>query len=82
MKTHTSNVIEIIALPDLQVHQIVSVFEKYNVQIRSVEIMKVENDLRSLFFQFEKNKGKDMNRVLLVEEISNITAVKNIIDRS
>src|SRR5699024_2459533 len=54
-KLHTTGnrsiVIEIIAQPVLQVSPIVASFEKFNLPIKNVEIVKVENNLRNIFIK-------------------------------
>ncbi|XGA32915.1 MgtC/SapB family protein [Virgibacillus sp. CBA3643] len=76
IKGRSSNVIEIVALPELQINEIVAVFEKFNSTIKNVQISKAENDIRNIFVKIE---GKsDVERIALVEEISKINYVKNI----
>lgn len=78
-KGRTSNVIEIVALPGIKVNNIVSVLEKFNAIIKTVEIIKVENDLRSIFIKIERDAH--INQILLFEELSEIPYVKNISER-
>ncbi|UJL48130.1 MgtC/SapB family protein [Virgibacillus sp. NKC19-16] len=75
-KGRSSNLIEIVALPDLQINEIVSVFEKFNSTIKKVEISKSEHDVRNIFVKIERKP--DVERIALVEEISKIDYVKNI----
>ncbi|WP_430789335.1 MgtC/SapB family protein [Virgibacillus flavescens] len=75
-----SNLIEIVALPELPVNNIVSIFESYNLLITKVEIERVDEKTRNIFIKIENNAG--LNRVALFEEISNIEQVKNIIERN
>jgi len=79
-KGNRSIVIEIIALPGLQVSPIVAAFEKFNLPIKNVEIVKVENNLRNIFIKVKRNEKLD--RMQLFEEISKIEHVKNISERA
>lgn len=75
-----SNLIEIVALAELPVNSIVSIFESHNLTITKVEIERVDKKTRNIFIKIEKNT--DLNRVAMFEEISNIEQVKNIIERN
>ncbi|MBP1970833.1 putative Mg2+ transporter-C (MgtC) family protein [Virgibacillus natechei] len=75
-KGNSSNLIEIIALPDLQINEVISAFEKFDSVIKKVEITKSENNIRNIFVKIERKSNLD--RVALVEEISKIEHVKNI----
>lgn len=79
-KGNRSVVIEIIALPGLQVTPIVAAFEKFKLPIKSVEIVKVENNMRNIFIKIKRNE--ELNRIQLFEEISKIEHVKNISERA
>ncbi|HLR65864.1 MgtC/SapB family protein [Virgibacillus alimentarius] len=79
-KSHKNNLIEIVALPGLKVNHIISVFERFNLSINNVEIVKVENNLRNIFIKIERDD--ELNRVQLFEEISKIEHIKNITERS
>lgn len=79
-KGHKSQMIEIIAQPNLSVNKVVSILEKYELIIKNVEIVKVENNLRSIFIKIEKDDKLD--RFSLFEEISNVDSVKNVSERS
>ncbi|HLR41219.1 MAG TPA: MgtC/SapB family protein [Virgibacillus sp.] len=79
-KGNRSIVIEIIALPGLQVTLIVAAFEKFNLPIKNVEIVKVENNLRNIFIKVKRSE--DLDRMQLFEEISKIEHVKNISERA
>src|SRR5690625_5464306 len=57
-KGNRSIVIEIIALPGLQVTSIVAALEKFNLSIKSVEIVKVENNLRNIFIKVKRRDRK------------------------
>nr|WP_199794637.1 MgtC/SapB family protein [Lentibacillus sp. Marseille-P4043] len=76
----SSMLIEIVALPDLQISSIVSVMESYHVTIKRVEIVKVENDLRSIFIRVHQDS--DLDRMSLFEGISKLKFVKNIAERN
>ncbi|MFZ3580281.1 MgtC/SapB family protein [Virgibacillus sp. DJP39] len=75
-----SNLIEIVALPDLKINNIISVFEKFELTIKKVEIERVDKDTRNIFIKIEQNASLD--RVALFEEISKIDQIKNIIERN
>lgn len=79
-KMHSSNLIEIVALPGLKVNNIVSTFEMFNLSIKSVEIVKVESNIRNIYIKIERNNG--LERIQLFEAISKIEHVKNITERS
>ncbi|WP_404450837.1 MgtC/SapB family protein [Virgibacillus necropolis] len=74
-----SDLIEIVALPGLQVNNIVSIFESYDLTIKKVEIERIDKDTRNIFIKIDQNNGLD--RVALFEEISKVDQVKNIIER-
>ncbi|MBY7141654.1 MgtC/SapB family protein [Virgibacillus sp. NKC19-3] len=75
-KGRSSNLIEIVALPELQINEIISVFDKFDSTIKNVEITKAENDIRNIFVKIERKP--DVERIALIEEISKINYVKNI----
>lgn len=75
-----SNLIEIVALPGLQINSIVSIFESFNLTIKKVEIERVDEDTRNIFIKIEQYAGLD--HVALFEEISKVAQVKNIIERN
>lgn len=75
-----SNLIEIVALPGLQINNIVSIFESFDLTIKKVEIERVDEDTRNIFIKIDQNAGLD--RMALFEEISKVVQVKNIIERS
>ncbi|WP_090872418.1 MgtC/SapB family protein [Oceanobacillus limi] len=79
-KGHKSTVIEIVALPNLAIHEIVSVIETFHVTIKKVEIVKVENDLRSIFIKIERDKNLD--QISFFEALSQVNNVKNISERT
>ncbi|MFB4170098.1 MgtC/SapB family protein [Virgibacillus sp. JSM 102003] len=78
-KGRSSYLIEIVALPDLKINNIVSIFEAYNLSIKQVEIERVDNDLRNIFIKIDRDP--DLDRVSLFAEVSNLKHVKNIIER-
>ncbi|WP_200412021.1 MgtC/SapB family protein, partial [Virgibacillus salexigens] len=45
----STNLIQIVTLPGLHVNEVVAAFEKFNLTIKEVEIIKIENDLRNIF---------------------------------
>lgn len=75
-----SNLIEIVALPELQVNNILSIFESFDLSITKVEIERVDKNTRNIFIKIEQCPG--LNRVALFEEISKNDQVKNIIERN
>ncbi|WP_327609151.1 MgtC/SapB family protein [Virgibacillus tibetensis] len=72
----TNNLIEIVALPELKINNVVAIFEEYEVTIKNVEIVKVENNVRNIFIKIERKP--ELDRVSLFSEISKIDHVKNI----
>ncbi|GGB49777.1 MgtC/SapB family protein [Virgibacillus dakarensis] len=79
-KGRSSSLIEIVALPDLQISNIVSILESYHITIKKVEIVQVENNLRSIFIKV--NKDTELDKISLFEEMSRVEFVKNISERS
>ncbi|MFD1038204.1 MgtC/SapB family protein [Virgibacillus byunsanensis] len=78
-KGRSSHLIEIIALPGLQVNKIVSVFEMFDLNIKQVEIEKEEDNLRNIFIKIDHDPSLD--RIRLFEELSNINQIKNVIEK-
>ena len=78
-KGKSSMVVEIVSYPNLAINRVVSVFEESNLKVRKVEVLKVENDLRSIFIKLEPNE--ELNRITLFESLSNIDAVKSVSER-
>ncbi|WP_042145330.1 MgtC/SapB family protein [Paucisalibacillus sp. EB02] len=78
-KGKSSMVVEIVSYPNLAINKVVSVFEESNLKVRQVEVLKVENDLRSIFIKVEPNEG--FNRIKLFESLSSIDAVKSVSER-
>jgi putative Mg2+ transporter-C (MgtC) family protein len=78
-KGKSSMVVEIVSYPNLAINKVVSVFEESNIKVRQVEVLKVENDLRSIFIKVEPNE--ELNRIRLFESLSSIDAVKSVSER-
>jgi putative Mg2+ transporter-C (MgtC) family protein len=78
-KGKSSMVVEIVSYPNLAINKVVSVFEESNLKVRKVEVLKVENDLRSIFIKVEPNG--ELNRITLFESLSSIDAVKSVSER-
>ncbi|WP_010095820.1 MgtC/SapB family protein [Ornithinibacillus scapharcae] len=74
-----SLVVEIVSSPNLAINKVVSVFEESNIKIKQVEVIKVENNLRSIFIKVEPPKG--LERITLFENLSSIEAVKSVSER-
>lgn len=79
-KGHSSNLIEIVALEGLKVNNILMIIEKYQLNIRNVEIIKAENNIRNIYIKIERDD--DLDRMSLFEEISSIKKVINISERT
>ncbi|WP_099156824.1 MgtC/SapB family protein [Virgibacillus ndiopensis] len=79
-KGSSSTIIEIVASPNLKINNIVTVLESYDITLKKVEIVKVENDLRNIFIKIDRDIKVD--RIILFEEISKIEHVRNITERS
>ncbi|TFJ92900.1 MgtC/SapB family protein [Lentibacillus salicampi] len=74
-----TDLIEITALPGLQINHVVSVFESYSLKIKQVEIARIDDELRNIVVKIEPYKALD--RLALFEAISKIEFVKNISER-
>jgi len=72
-------VIEITGLPDLKIESVTASFEKKNVIINNIEIMKTENDQKHIYIKVEEIS--EAERVAIFEEISNLEKVKAISDK-
>lgn len=70
------NVIQIVTLPDVQINEVVKVFDKFNIAIKKVEVSKVENNLRNIFIVMETNP--ELDRISLFDEIAHVDYVKNV----
>ncbi|MUK90441.1 MgtC/SapB family protein [Ornithinibacillus sp. L9] len=79
-KGKKSSVIEIVAQPGLAINNIISVIEEFDVTIKKVEIVKVENDLRSIFIKIERDSLVD--HISFFEELSQIKHVRNVSERN
>lgn len=75
----SSNLIEIVALPGLKINNVISIFEKYKLSIKQVEIERVEGDLRNIYIKIDRDS--ELDRISLFSEVSKINYVKNIIER-
>lgn len=75
-RRQSTHLIEIVALSGLKIKDIVTVLEKFDLTIKNIEIIKLENDMKNIFLKVEKDAGDDY--VSLFEEISEINQVKNI----
>nr|WP_077303489.1 MgtC/SapB family protein [Virgibacillus pantothenticus] len=72
----SSHVIQIVTVPDLPVHEVVAVFDKYHMAIKKVEISKTENNHRNIYIVIERNT--DLDRIALFAEISQINHVRSV----
>ncbi|WP_199690169.1 MULTISPECIES: MgtC/SapB family protein [Clostridia] len=72
----SSHVIQIVTVPDLPVHEVVAVFDKYHMTIKKVEISKSENNHRNIYIVIERNT--DLDRFTLFAEISQINHVRSV----
>ncbi|GGA88566.1 MgtC/SapB family protein [Ornithinibacillus halotolerans] len=75
----SSLVVEIVSYPNLPINKVISIFEKRDLKIRKVEVIKVENNLRSIFIKVERNEN--LNRIELFDNLSSIDAVKSVSER-
>ncbi|WP_047981990.1 MgtC/SapB family protein [Ornithinibacillus contaminans] len=78
-KGKRSIVIEIVAHAQVAIAEVVSVIEAEQLKIKQVEVIKVENGLRSIFIKFEPNK--ELNRIKLMEKLSHIDTIKGVSER-
>lgn len=78
-KGRNSLVVEIVSSPNLAINKVISVFEESDIRIKQVEVIKVENNLRSIFIKVEPPKG--LERIKLFENLSSIEAVKSVSER-
>ncbi|MFS0675072.1 MgtC/SapB family protein [Ornithinibacillus sp. 179-J 7C1 HS] len=74
-----SLVLEIISYSGLAINKVVSVLEEMELKVRQVEVIKVENDLKSIFIKVESKE--DLNKIELFESLSRIDAVKSVSER-
>ncbi|WP_339217524.1 MgtC/SapB family protein [Ornithinibacillus sp. FSL M8-0202] len=75
----TSLVLEIISYSGLPINKVVSVLEDSELKVRQVEVIKVENDLKSIFIKVERKTN--LNKIELFERLSSIDAVKSVSER-
>ncbi|MFC2949305.1 MgtC/SapB family protein [Virgibacillus sediminis] len=75
-KGHSTNIVEIVALSDLEIHEVISIMEHYKLNVQNVEILKAEHNLRKIFIKTDRLK--DMEKIALFEEISRLNEVRNI----
>ncbi|MBC5638521.1 MgtC/SapB family protein [Ornithinibacillus sp. BX22] len=75
----TSLVLEIISYSGLPINKVVSVLEDSELKVRQVEVIKVENDLKSIFIKVERKAN--LNKIELFERLSSIDAVKSVSER-
>lgn len=75
-KSRSSSVMEIVALNDLKIQDVVAIAEKYELSIKNVEIVKSENNVRRIFIKTDP--VTDTDQLALYEEISRIEQVRNI----
>jgi len=80
VKGHSSNLIEIVAIHGVEVNNILSIIEKYELVIKNVEIIKSENNVRNIYIKIERDDTLDFVR--LFAEISSIDKVINISERT
>lgn len=74
-----SLVLEIISYSGLAINKVVSVLEEMELKVRQVEVIKVENDLKSIFIKVESKEN--LNKIELFESLSRIDAVKSVSER-
>ena len=72
-------VIEITGLPDLKIESVAASFEKKNVIINNIEIIKTENHQKHIYIKVEEIS--EAERVAIFEEISSLEKVKAISDK-
>ncbi|AIF42019.1 ATPase [Virgibacillus sp. SK37] len=75
-----SSLIEIVAHPQLEIGQVVSIFESVNLQIKKVEIIKLENNMINIFIRIEPDKQTDpvlvFNRIAAIEDVKSVNELK------
>ncbi|WP_284140984.1 MULTISPECIES: MgtC/SapB family protein [unclassified Virgibacillus] len=79
-KGRSSIIVEITVQRDLQVNEVLAVLERYDVSIKKVEVVQIENDLRNIFIKIEKDN--QLNRLTIFEELSKIEQVRSIMERT
>ncbi|MFD1363496.1 MgtC/SapB family protein [Lentibacillus salinarum] len=73
------HLIEITALPGLQINQVISILESHSIAIRQVEIERIDVGVRKIIVKIEPDKYLD--QLALFEDISKIENVKTITEQ-
>lgn len=76
VKRQSTHLIEIVALSGLEINALITVFEKFELTIQNVEIVKLENNMKNIFIKIEKDSN--LEPISLFEEISGIDHVENV----
>lgn len=76
-KRRRLRMIEIIALPEIEMSPIFNALEMQHVEVKKVEIINVENNLRNIFIKID-DRQKEINRSQLLQSIANIKNIKNV----
>ncbi|WP_087975016.1 MgtC/SapB family protein [Oceanobacillus rekensis] len=75
-KSKSGNFIEIVVEKDFKIHQVVEVMERYDLSIKSIEVFRIESNLRKIYIKTKLRKSQDV--IGLFEEISRIEYVNHI----
>ncbi|TMN22352.1 MgtC/SapB family protein [Lentibacillus cibarius] len=78
-KGKSSYLIEIAAMPGLELNNVVAIFESHHLTIKHVEVNRTEDNLRNIFITIVADKGLD--RVSLFEDITKLDYVKSAAER-
>ncbi|GAA0434098.1 hypothetical protein GCM10008983_08360 [Lentibacillus halophilus] len=78
-KGKSSYVVEIIAMPGLELNHAIGVFEHHQLVLKRVEISRTENDLRHIFITVDP--GEEMDRSSLFEDITKLDYIKHAAER-
>jgi putative Mg2+ transporter-C (MgtC) family protein len=78
-KGKQSFVVEIVAHSELAINKVIAILEEATLKISQVEVVKVENNLRSIFIKVEPKEN--LNRVILFEKLSAIDFIKSVSER-
>ncbi|MEN2769144.1 MgtC/SapB family protein [Ornithinibacillus xuwenensis] len=78
-KGKQSFVIEIVAHSELAINKVIAILEEATLKISQVEVVKVENNLRSIFIKVEPKEN--LNRVILFEKLSAIDFIKSVSEK-
>lgn len=73
-------IIEIIALPKLNLGEVVQILDLYKLEISNMEILKVESGMRKIYIKMDKKEKFD--RYILLDKISKMEYVSNISEKS